>query len=70
MDYKKIAEELLTDIGGKTTYRRRALATRLRLVLRDESKVDQAGLDARDEVKGNFLNGWSIPDHPGFRNCK
>ena len=27
-------------------------ATRLRLVLRDESKVDQAGLDARDEVKG------------------
>ena len=24
------------------------------MVLRDESKVDQTGLDARDEVKGTF----------------
>lgn len=55
MDYKKIAEELLTDIGGKDNVQAAThCATRLRLVLRDESKVDQAGLDARDEVKGTF----------------
>ncbi|PTQ84136.1 PTS system sucrose-specific IIB component (Glc family) /PTS system sucrose-specific IIC component (Glc family) [Trichococcus patagoniensis] len=55
MDYKKIAEELLTDIGGKDNVQAAThCATRLRLVLRDESKVDQAGLDERDEVKGTF----------------
>ena len=55
MDYKKIAEELLMDIGGKDNVQAAThCATRLRLVLKDESKVDQAGLDERDEVKGTF----------------
>ena len=55
MDYKKIAAELLTDIGGKDNVQAAThCATRLRLVLKDESKVDQAGLDARDDVKGTF----------------
>ena len=55
MDYKKIAEELLMDIGGKDNVQAAThCATRLRLVSKDESKVDQAGLDERDDVKGTF----------------
>lgn len=58
MDYKKIAEELLPAIGGKENVAAAAhCATRLRLVLNDEEKVDQAKLDEMDVVKGTFSTG-------------
>jgi sucrose PTS system EIIBCA or EIIBC component len=58
MDYKKIADELLKDIGGKENVQAAThCATRLRLVLNDEDKVDRAKLETRDEVKGTFSTG-------------
>ncbi|WP_318505762.1 sucrose-specific PTS transporter subunit IIBC [Bacillus sp. T3] len=58
MDHKKIAQELLVAIGGKENVSAAAhCATRLRLVLNDESVVDQAKLDQMDEVKGTFSTG-------------
>jgi sucrose PTS system EIIBCA or EIIBC component len=58
MNYKKIAEELLPAIGGKENVSAAAhCATRLRLVLHDEEKVDQAKLDEMDVVKGTFSTG-------------
>lgn len=58
MDHKKIAQELLVAIGGQENVSAAAhCATRLRLVLNDESVVDQAKLDQMDEVKGTFSTG-------------
>lgn len=58
MDHKKIAQELLDAIGGQENVSAAAhCATRLRLVLNDESIVDQAELDNMDAVKGTFSTG-------------
>jgi PTS system sucrose-specific IIC component len=58
MDHKKIAREVLVAIGGKENVSAAAhCATRLRLVLEDESVVNQAALDNMDVVKGTFSTG-------------
>lgn len=58
MDIKKISAEILQAIGGKENITAVAhCATRLRLVLQDESKVQQAELDQMDVVKGTFSTG-------------
>ncbi|MBC6976086.1 PTS sucrose transporter subunit IIBC [Bacillus sp. Xin] len=58
MNYNKIAKEILDAIGGKENVSAAAhCATRLRLVLHDEEKVDQKKLDSMDEVKGTFSTG-------------
>jgi sucrose PTS system EIIBCA or EIIBC component len=58
MDHRKIAQELLDAIGGKENVSAAAhCATRLRLVLNDESVVNQTKLDNMDEVKGIFSTG-------------
>lgn len=58
MNHKKIAEEILTAIGGKDNVSAAAhCATRLRLVLNDESALDQGTLDNMDVVKGTFSTG-------------
>ncbi|MBD1382944.1 sucrose-specific PTS transporter subunit IIBC [Metabacillus arenae] len=58
MDYKHIAQELLQAIGGKGNVEEAAhCATRMRIVLSDERKVDQAKLDGMDVVKGTFSTG-------------
>ncbi|MFX3630334.1 MAG: sucrose-specific PTS transporter subunit IIBC [Ectobacillus sp.] len=58
MNYKNIAQEILAAIGGKENVAAAAhCATRLRLVLHDEGKVDQAKLDSMDVVKGTFSTG-------------
>lgn len=58
MNYKEIAKEILQAIGGKENVSAAAhCATRLRLVLHDEGKVDQAMLDGMDVVKGTFSTG-------------
>jgi len=58
MDHKQIASSILQAIGGKENLSAAAhCATRLRLVLVDESKVDEAALSAMDAVKGTFSTG-------------
>ncbi|MFS0638654.1 sucrose-specific PTS transporter subunit IIBC [Mesobacillus foraminis] len=58
MDYKGIAQETLAALGGKENVAAAAhCATRLRLVLNDESIVDQAKLDSMEAVKGTFSTG-------------
>ncbi|WP_129729803.1 sucrose-specific PTS transporter subunit IIBC [Ectobacillus funiculus] len=58
MDYKQIAQDILLAIGGKENVAAAAhCATRLRLALHDEGKVDQAKLDSMDVVKGTFSTG-------------
>ncbi len=57
-DYKKEAASILEAIGGKENVAAAAhCATRLRLVLSDESKVDEKALEQLDVVKGTFSTG-------------
>lgn len=58
MNYQEIAKEILASIGDKENISAAAhCSTRLRLVLEDESKVDQQALDQMDAVKGTFSTG-------------
>ncbi|KAA9016488.1 sucrose-specific PTS transporter subunit IIBC [Niallia endozanthoxylica] len=58
MNHKNIAEEILEAIGGKENVSAAAhCATRLRLVLHDESVIDQTKLDNMEIVKGTFSTG-------------
>lgn len=56
--YLKAAQEILECIGGEENVASAAhCATRLRLVLKDDSKVDIKALEQIELVKGNFNNG-------------
>ena len=58
MDHAKVASEVVKAVGGASNINAAAhCATRLRLVLADETKVDQAALDAVDDLKGTFAAG-------------
>ena len=58
MDYDKIAQDILPLVGGKENIVSAAhCATRLRLVLKDESKIDKAGIEALEAIKGSFNTG-------------
>lgn len=58
MDYKKAAKDILKAIGDKKNITALAhCATRLRLVLKDEKKIDHKILDGLDVVKGTFSIG-------------
>lgn len=55
MDYKKTAHEILSAIGGKDNLASAAhCATRLRLVIADNSKINKTVLENIDGVKGVF----------------
>lgn len=55
LDYRQAAQEILDAIGGPSNVVSAAhCATRLRLVLADDSKVDQAAVDNATGAKGNF----------------
>lgn len=55
MDYKKSAHEILSAIGGKDNLASAAhCATRLRLVIADNRKINKAKLEGIDGVKGVF----------------
>ena len=56
--YRKAAQEILNCVGGESNIVSAAhCATRLRLVLKDDSKIDLNALEQIDLVKGNFNNG-------------
>ncbi len=55
MDYQKAAKDVLQDIGGKENVVSAAhCATRLRLVLADDNKVDKKAIENIEGVKGVF----------------
>ena len=55
MDYRKTAQEILDKVGGgKNIVSAAHCATRLRLVMADNSKADKAAIENVDGVKGVF----------------
>lgn len=55
LDYRKCAEEIFSHLGGRENVISAAhCATRLRLVIADNSKVDVAALEDTEGVKGVF----------------
>lgn len=61
MDYKKISQEILANIGGKENIENAAhCVTRLRLVLKDTTKFDKEALSNIEGTKGVFLNSGQL----------
>ena len=55
MNFPQIAQQVIDKLGGKDNIATAAhCATRLRIVLNDESKVDKEGIDNIEGVKGQF----------------
>ena len=66
MDYKKTAHEILSAIGGKDNLASAAhCATRLRLVIVDNSKINKPVLENIDGVKGVFEASGQLQDRRG-----
>lgn len=58
MNYKEIAQDLLVNLGGKENIVAAThCATRLRLVLLDETKINQIEIENNTSVKGTFSTG-------------
>ena len=71
MDYKGIAEQILKDVGGPEKIASYAhCATRLRLVLVDETKADKKAVEKIEAVAGSFTAGgqYQIILGPGTVN--
>lgn len=70
MDHKKVADRVLADIGPDNIVAAAHCATRLRLVVKDESKINQPALDQDPDVKGTFkINGqYQVIIGPGDVN--
>ncbi len=61
LDYRKCAQEIVDHIGGRDNVAQAAhCATRLRLVIKDNSKVDKDYLDNVDGVKGMFESNGQL----------
>ncbi len=61
LDYRKCAEEIVSHIGGRENITQAAhCATRLRLVIKDNGKVDKKALENVDGVKGMFENNGQL----------
>ena len=58
MDHAKVAGEVVDAVGGVSNISAAAhCATRLRLVIADESKINQQALDDNEDLKGTFAAG-------------
>lgn len=54
MDYNKVAKDIIAAIGKDNLIAAAHCATRLRLVVKDDTKINQAALDEHEDVKGTF----------------
>ncbi|MFG5432787.1 sucrose-specific PTS transporter subunit IIBC [Enterococcus faecalis] len=54
MDYTKLASDIIQAVGKDNLIAAAHCATRLRLVLKDDTKVDQKALDETPDIKGTF----------------
>lgn len=70
MDHKKVALDIVEAIGEDNIVALAHCATRLRMVLKDTSQIDQAALDNHGDIKGTFeTNGqYQIIIGPGDVN--
>ncbi len=60
MSYSLIAEELVNSLGGEQNIVSVAhCATRLRVMVADEAKIDKERIEDTDKVKGAFFNSVS-----------
>lgn len=58
MDYNAIAKKIIANVGGKENITNAMhCATRLRLNLKDDSLINEAGIDEIAEVKGTNMSG-------------
>ena len=58
MEHAKVAGEVVEAVGGASNISAAAhCATRLRLVIADESKINQQALDDNEDLKGTFAAG-------------
>ena len=58
MDHAKVAGEVVEAVGGASNISAAAhCATRLRLVIADESKINQQALDDNEDLKGTVIAG-------------
>ena len=61
LDYRKCAEEIFSHLGGKENIVSAAhCATRLRLVIADNSKINKAALEEVEGVKGMFESNGQL----------
>ena len=61
LDYRKCAEEIYSHLGGRENIISAAhCATRLRLVIADNSKVDAKALENVEGVKGMFNSNGQL----------
>lgn len=61
LDYRKCAEEIVANIGGRDNVAQAAhCATRLRLVIKDNAKINKSALENVDGVKGMFENSGQL----------
>ena len=61
MNYKKIANEVIENVGGKENIASAVhCVTRLRLVLKDTTKYDREVIENIEGVKGVFFNGGQL----------
>ena len=61
LDYRKCAEEIFSHLGGRDNIVQAAhCATRLRLVLADNSKIDKKALEDVEGVKGLFESNGQV----------
>ena len=71
MDYRKAASEVIRLIGGKDNIVSAAhCATRLRMVIADNSKVSKEALEEVEGVKGVFEASGTVADHFRDRSSK
>ncbi|WP_371164485.1 glucose PTS transporter subunit IIA [Buchananella felis] len=61
MDHAQVAKDVVKALGGPDNISAAAhCATRLRLVMKDAQKVNQAALDAHPDIKGTFTAGGML----------
>lgn len=70
MNHKQVAEDILKMLGEDNIQAAAHCATRLRIVLKDDTKIDQQGLDNHPDIKGTFNsnNQFQIIIGPGDVN--
>ncbi|APX73230.1 sucrose-specific PTS transporter subunit IIBC [Companilactobacillus allii] len=54
MNHEQVADRVIKYVGKDNLIAAAHCATRLRLVIKDTSKIDQTGLDNDDDIKGTF----------------
>lgn len=54
--YQHIARAIIDEVGADNIISATHCATRLRLVVKDQSKINSKAVEKIDEVKGTFYN--------------